>query len=209
MQRFDINLVAHADDDTLFQQPDIINSLIAGVGQTTVYLTCGNDVRWNDLVYLRRREQGAMDAYAEMGLIRSSKMGTNPGALHWNVRQTNEYRPLSATVADCVEYPNVHLIFIRLSACRYTGDRWTQDFEMRTVPPVNDLEDLWVGNCSSLTAVDDSDIFDPSAVPPHSNWVQTAYPPWLQREYSTQRNPAIYFSISYSTLKAQKHAFLA
>jgi len=39
MQRFDINFVAHADDDTLFMQPDIHDSYVAGRGQVGVAVT--------------------------------------------------------------------------------------------------------------------------------------------------------------------------
>jgi len=157
----DLNFVAHQDDDTLFQQPDIIDSYMnAGVHQTTVFLTCGNDTYWNDLVYLRRREQGAMDAYAQMGLIRSGRVGQNAGLVRWSVCRSSDYGPLQPTVADCIDFPDLHLVFIRLSGCMHTGDRWTQDFQGHTVEPVSDLEDLWEGKCSSLTAVDGSGTYD-------------------------------------------------
>src|SRR5439155_20706888 len=39
----DLNIVAHQDDDILFMNPDILNTVyIAGHRQVTVYITAGN-----------------------------------------------------------------------------------------------------------------------------------------------------------------------
>jgi hypothetical protein len=103
----DINFVAHQDDDALFMQPDIINSYLKeSVAQVTVYLTCGNDEQWDDLVYIRRREQGAMDAFAQMGQIKAGQMGRNAGYVRWMLKQKN-YGPVVATVADCLDFSDL------------------------------------------------------------------------------------------------------
>ena len=38
----DLNIVAHQDDDILFMNPDILNSVVMGHRQVTVYITGGN-----------------------------------------------------------------------------------------------------------------------------------------------------------------------
>jgi LmbE family N-acetylglucosaminyl deacetylase len=58
----DLAIVAHADDDLLFMQPDLIEAVRAGTGVTIVYVTAGNDDR--DLDYARERYDGVMAAYS-------------------------------------------------------------------------------------------------------------------------------------------------
>lgn len=57
-------IVAHADDDLLFMNPDIYNCIAAGEGSTTIYVTAG-DAGYDDW-YWQAREQGAKAAYAMM-----------------------------------------------------------------------------------------------------------------------------------------------
>ncbi|EAW09018.1 uncharacterized protein ACLA_077650 [Aspergillus clavatus NRRL 1] len=59
-----LNIVAHQDDDLLFQNPDIIHDIGSGRRVRTVYLTAGDAGRgWE---YWTSRQAGAMAAYAEM-----------------------------------------------------------------------------------------------------------------------------------------------
>ncbi|KAF4212966.1 hypothetical protein CNMCM8980_009556 [Aspergillus fumigatiaffinis] len=59
-----LNVVAHQDDDILFQNPDILNDIAAGRHVRTVYLTAGDAGR--DSQYWTSRQAGAMEAYAAM-----------------------------------------------------------------------------------------------------------------------------------------------
>jgi GlcNAc-PI de-N-acetylase len=49
-QPIDLNIVAHQDDDILFMNPDILDSVTAGHREVTVYLTAGN-LLTDDLYY--------------------------------------------------------------------------------------------------------------------------------------------------------------
>jgi LmbE family N-acetylglucosaminyl deacetylase len=59
-----LNIVAHQDDDLLFQNPDVLHDIQAGRCVRTVYVTAGdaNDVA----TYWKGRETGAQAAYAQM-----------------------------------------------------------------------------------------------------------------------------------------------
>ena len=59
-----MTIVAHVDDDLLFMNPDIANSIAAGETATTVYVTAG-DAGYDDW-YWQGREVGAKAAYTLM-----------------------------------------------------------------------------------------------------------------------------------------------
>ncbi|WP_420325898.1 PIG-L family deacetylase [Mameliella sp.] len=60
----DMAIVAHADDDLLFMNPTIAETIAAGDPMTTVYLTAGDAGQGAD--YWEAREAGAKAAYAQM-----------------------------------------------------------------------------------------------------------------------------------------------
>ncbi|MBY6115935.1 PIG-L family deacetylase [Mameliella alba] len=60
----DMAIVAHTDDDLLFMNPSIAETIAAGDPMTTVYLTAGDAGR--DASYWEAREAGAKAAYAQM-----------------------------------------------------------------------------------------------------------------------------------------------
>jgi GlcNAc-PI de-N-acetylase len=59
-----INIVAHEDDDLLFQNPDIQADITAGRCVRTVFLTAGDSGA--DVSYYGSREAGELEAYAQM-----------------------------------------------------------------------------------------------------------------------------------------------
>jgi GlcNAc-PI de-N-acetylase len=59
----DVNIVAHQDDDILFMNPDILNSVVAGHRQVTVFITSGS---LNDMCYAMQREAGAIAGYQKL-----------------------------------------------------------------------------------------------------------------------------------------------
>src|SRR5262245_38346225 len=61
----DLNIVAHQDDDILFMNPDILNDVVAGHSQVTVYITAGN-VDEDDWSYAMEREEGAIAGYQKL-----------------------------------------------------------------------------------------------------------------------------------------------
>ena len=54
-------IVSHIDDDLLFMNPDIRNSIRSGGAHTTVYVTAGD--AGNNAAYWQGREAGAKAAY--------------------------------------------------------------------------------------------------------------------------------------------------
>ena len=65
----DLNIVAHQDDDILFMNPDILNSVAEGHRQVTVYITAGTvglraDIGTRD--YGLEREEGAIAGYSKL-----------------------------------------------------------------------------------------------------------------------------------------------
>jgi len=71
----DLNIVAHQDDDILFMNPDILNAVVAGHRQVTVFITAGNiglsdnDPNFGlgpDPQYPIERENGAIAGYSKL-----------------------------------------------------------------------------------------------------------------------------------------------
>lgn len=98
----DMYVAAHEDDDLLFMNPDVQNSIRSGNRVVTVYVTAGN-LAANDVSYWRDREQGILDAYAQM---------SNP-VDSW---MSSIYFPSGSGLAYAARYdrPNITLIFLRL-----------------------------------------------------------------------------------------------
>lgn len=162
-QRFDINLVAHADDDTLFMQPDIYDSYVAGRGQVGVAVTAANNIYWNDMAYTRRLENAGMDAYAQMALLKAGRAGAQSGTVHWQIG-TAAHAGFTVTTADCIEYPDLQWVFLRLPGAPYMAFQpdapdgaWHKDFAGQSGGPFPRLQDLWQGAVPTLTPVDAPD----------------------------------------------------
>jgi hypothetical protein len=70
----DLNIVAHQDDDILFMNPDILNSVVQGNRQVTVYITAGNIGLSDDTAatppgdpdYPIARENGTIAGYSKL-----------------------------------------------------------------------------------------------------------------------------------------------
>jgi hypothetical protein len=62
----DLNIVAHQDDDILFMNPDILNSVKEGRRQVTVYITGGNVGISSGTGYVLEREEGAIAGYSKL-----------------------------------------------------------------------------------------------------------------------------------------------
>jgi LmbE family N-acetylglucosaminyl deacetylase len=62
----DLNIVAHQDDDILFMNPDILNAVVAGHRQVTVYITAGNIGLNTGTGYSLEREEGAIAGYSKL-----------------------------------------------------------------------------------------------------------------------------------------------
>jgi hypothetical protein len=144
----DLNIVAHADDDVLFMNPDMLEAVEAGRPQVTVYLTAG-DFRVDDLWYAVGREQGAIDGWSRLlqiadevnagGFAQSftetfdgyssnplactpyaEQLSENPGTVKWQRTQLRVgARSVEiATTGDDPGHLRVMLVFLRLNASR-------------------------------------------------------------------------------------------
>ena len=70
----DVNIVAHQDDDILFMNPDILNTVyIAGHRQVTVYITGGNIGVASGTDYVLEREEGAIAGYSKLLQLADAK----------------------------------------------------------------------------------------------------------------------------------------
>lgn len=137
-----MSIVAHIDDDLLFQNPDIINAIEAGGGHTTVYLTAGDAGR--DMSYVEAREAGAKAAYTEM-----------TGYDDWvdeTVQLTNGTTEFSVQTSYLASQPDIRLYFLRLPDGNLDGSGF----------PSNDhesVEELWEGSIQTVTTTDGANTY--------------------------------------------------
>lgn len=134
----DMAIVAHPDDDLLFMNPTVAETVAAGDPMTTVYLTSGD--AGQDASYWEAREMGAKAAYAQMA-------GADPA--DW-VDETvtldvgGEAREVqSSYLADD---PQVRLYFLRTPDGIIGGGTDTYGF--------GSLERLLDGEVAQITTVD-------------------------------------------------------
>ncbi|KAB2351555.1 PIG-L family deacetylase [Actinomadura rudentiformis] len=100
-----MQVVAHADDDLLFMNPDIRDVIAAGRQTVTVFLTAGEGYArgYDPYAYSASRERGIRQAYARMAGVRDR---WTSGALVAG--------PLTVQVDTLTERPTVRLVWFRL-----------------------------------------------------------------------------------------------
>jgi len=133
-------IVAHEDDDLLFQSPDLATRLQAGDVVCTVFLTAG-DNGWGT-GYWHDREMGSLAAYAQMVGVRNA---WTPREQPVGDKRIRTYR--------LKEAPNVSLVFLRLPDGNFdTGG----GFE---VTGYQSLERLWEGEIPTLDSLDGANTY--------------------------------------------------
>tara|TARA_R100001369_G_scaffold11704_5_gene25446 strand:- start:6458 stop:7960 length:1503 start_codon:yes stop_codon:yes gene_type:complete len=132
-----MSFVAHIDDDLLFQNPDIQDSISAGGGHTTVYLTAGDAGLGSD--HWQGREAGAKSAYAEMA-------GSNDWIDSVATFGNTESR-IDIQTSYLESQPEVRLYFLRLPDGGYTGTGYD-------VTARQGLEQLWENEIDAVSSVD-------------------------------------------------------
>ncbi|MFD0346121.1 PIG-L family deacetylase [Kitasatospora aburaviensis] len=75
-----VQIVAHQDDDLLFMNPDLLNSIRSGTKTTTIYVTAGESNRKPAEPYARNRQVGVQLAYAAMAGVPCATLGPEPGS---------------------------------------------------------------------------------------------------------------------------------
>jgi len=134
----DVNIVAHQDDDILFLNPDILNSVVAGHRQVTVFITSGS---LSDPCYALHREEGAMEGYQKLLQLADAI-----------IAHPNHFNDLSGTFHGDSKYPagcaspTPHCF-----PCAEHAD------ELSSPPPVTSMErqTLSIGSRSLATAHSD------------------------------------------------------
>lgn len=134
-----MQIVAHQDDDLLFQSPDLVRDIMAGRCVRTVFLTAGDAARGE--TYWKGRESGSMAAYAQMAGV--------PDAWTTSDAEVSGHPLRLETLTGA---PRISLVFMRLPDGNRNGSGMiVHDHES--------LMRLWQGAISSISAVDGSSTY--------------------------------------------------
>jgi LmbE family N-acetylglucosaminyl deacetylase len=99
-----MQVVAHADDDLIFMNPDLASGIRAGQATVGVYLTGGETDKPDAAAYAARRQAGTRAAYARMAAVPDD---WQPSRLDVDARHAVELYTLRAR-------PDVQVIFVNL-----------------------------------------------------------------------------------------------
>ena len=129
-----LNVVAHQDDDLLFQSPNLLREVQAGRCIRTVYVTAGdaNDTKW----YWMSRESGVQAAYAQMAGVPNTWTTTDAGV---------SGHPIPLLTLNGA--PNISLAFMRLPDGAIDGSG-ESNYNYAS------LQKLYAGTISTMTTVD-------------------------------------------------------
>src|SRR5215208_1332751 len=122
-----MNIVAHPDDDLIFQSPDLLHDVKAGKCVRTVYVTAGER---GDTDLMLTREAGIKAAYANMAGVANSWTTADAGI-------SGHPMPLF-TLGGA---PTVSLVFMRLPEGFWGDDGTIRD---------ETLKNLWQGSVSQI-----------------------------------------------------------
>jgi len=131
-----VNVVAHHDDDLLFQNPDILHDIQSGRCVKTIYMTASD--AGSIPSYWSNRESGVKAAYAHMAGISNT----------WNQSDAG-ISGHAIPVFRLANNPNISLIFLRLPDGNLNGSGFGK----------GSLQKLWGGSIETLTTADDSSTY--------------------------------------------------
>jgi LmbE family N-acetylglucosaminyl deacetylase len=191
-----MNIVAHEDDDLLFQSPDVLHDIHAGKCVRTVYITAGE--RGGDLSYMNRRESGVEAAYAQMA----------GGGGGWTVADAGvSGHPMPLVTLN--SRPKVSLVFMRLPAGVWDNPLTPQDETLRN---------LWYGSTSQMHAEDGSSAYTKQGLTSALTALMTAFQPDTIRTQNyagafgdgdhDDHHAAAYFAYSAHLAYAKTHALV-
>ena len=139
-----IQIIAHQDDDLLFQSPDLLRDVDAGRCVRSVFVTAGDSGYGND--YWQSREEGAEAAWADMAGVDDD----------WST-STISLGGKSVRLRTLNDSPNVSLVFMRLP----------DGFPLGTGSAARGYQSLYrllTGAISSISAVDGSASYTASSL---------------------------------------------
>jgi LmbE family N-acetylglucosaminyl deacetylase len=156
-----LQVVAHEDDDLLFQSPDVLHDIVAGRRVRTVFVTAGDAARGER--YWSGRERGSLAAYAHMAGVANAWTTSDAGVSGRPIRM------LTLTGA-----PHISLVFMRLPDGNRRG----------TGMAVHDHESLmrlWDGAITSIHAVDGSATYTGASLQNTLTELMTSFQPTTVR----------------------------
>ena len=131
-----MQIVAHADDDLIFQSPDVLHDIEAGRCVRTVYVTAGDAAK--DDLYWKGREEGSRAAYAQMAGVPNIWTTADAGV---------PGRSIQLETLDGA--PGISIVSMRLpDGSRAGAGMLVHHFES--------LRRLWDGAITSISTVDGS-----------------------------------------------------
>lgn len=131
-----LSVVAHEDDDLIFQSPDLMHDVQAGRRVWVVYVTAGD--AGNRRSWWSRREGGPRAAYAHMAGVANVWTASDVTAAGNSIR-----------IQTLVHSPNVSLVFLRLPDGSRSGSGYRRHGHQS-------LKKLWDGVLPVVSAVDGS-----------------------------------------------------
>lgn len=130
-----LNIVAHADDDLIFMNPDIQRDIDNNVCVRTVVVTAGDAGQGFD--YAESREAGSRAAYAEMAGV----------ANEWTVDESFVVNGRNTWLFTLDQKPTISLAYLRLNDGNINGEGFgTTNYAS--------LEKLWDGRISEINSID-------------------------------------------------------
>lgn len=99
-----MQVIAHADDDLLFMNPDLVAGIRAGTPTTGVYLTGGETDKPDPQAYTARRQAGTRAAYAQMAGVPDE----------WTAQRLDVDPHHSVEQYTMRARPEIHVLFVNL-----------------------------------------------------------------------------------------------
>lgn len=156
-----MQVVAHEDDDLLFQSPDLAQDVLAGRCVRTVFLTAGDAAQGE--AYWRSREAGSLAAYAQMAGVADRWSSSDAGVPGHAVRLM--------TLTDA---PQVSVVFMRLPDGNRAGTgTFVHDYQS--------LRRLWDGDIAAIDAVDGSTTYTDASLTTTLTDLMTEFHPTIVR----------------------------
>ena len=152
-----MQIVAHEDDDLLFQNPDVLHDIVAGRHVRSVFVTAGDAAR--DRAYWTGRERGSMAAYARMAGVADRWTTADAGVPGTPIR-----------LHTLVDAPHVSVVFMRLPDGNRTGSGMMDHHH-------ESLMRLWRGDIATIHAVDGSASYTAVSLRQTLTTLMSAYQP--------------------------------
>ena len=156
-----LQIVAHEDDDLLFQSPDVLHDIQAGRCVRTVFVTAGDAAQGE--AYWNGRELGSESAYARMAAVTDSWTTTEVTLAGHVIRE----RVLTAA-------PNISLLFMRLPDGNRRGTGMISHHHQS-------LMRLWNGAIPTIDALDGSESYTSASLTATLTAMLTSFTPTTVR----------------------------